>query len=50
VVFSTVRTPNDELHRRLREESTDVRRAGDALAPRSVAAVIYEGEALGRAL
>jgi len=50
VVFSTLRTPNDDLYRRLRGEATDLRRAGDALAPRSVAAVIYEGEALGRAL
>ena len=50
VVFSTLRTSNDELDRRLRGEMADVRRAGDALAPRSLAAVIYEGEALGRAL
>jgi hypothetical protein len=50
VVFSTLRTANDELYHRLRVERADVRRVGDALAPRSVAAVIYEGEELGRAL
>jgi NADPH-dependent 2,4-dienoyl-CoA reductase/sulfur reductase-like enzyme len=50
VVFATLRTPNDELYRELRGRLADVRRVGDALAPRTVGAVIYEGEELGRAL
>jgi hypothetical protein len=50
VVFATLRTPNDGLYRVLRGQLADVRRVGDALAPRTVGAVIYEGEELGRAL
>jgi ribulose 1,5-bisphosphate synthetase/thiazole synthase len=50
VVFATLRTPNDDLYRVLRGQLADVRRVGDALAPRSVGAVIYEGEELGRVL
>jgi hypothetical protein len=50
LVFATLRTPNDGLYQELRERLADVRRVGDALAPRTVGAVIYEGEELGRAL
>jgi hypothetical protein len=50
LVFATLRTPNDGLYRELRGAVAEVCRVGDALAPRSVGAVIYEGEELGRAL
>jgi 2,4-dienoyl-CoA reductase-like NADH-dependent reductase (Old Yellow Enzyme family) len=50
VVFSTLRTPSDAIYQQLRSQSVDVRRVGDALAPRSVAAIIYEAEEFGRAL
>jgi 2,4-dienoyl-CoA reductase-like NADH-dependent reductase (Old Yellow Enzyme family) len=50
LVLATTRTPDDALFRVLRRERETVRRVGDALAPRSTAAVIYEGEELGRAL
>ncbi len=50
LVFATLRTPNDGLYRALHGALADVRRVGDALAPRSVGAVIYEGEELGRTL
>lgn len=50
VVLSLLRTPDDALYRQLAPALSDVRLIGDALAPRSPAAVIYEGEEVGRAL
>ena len=50
VVMATLRTADDGLYVALRRERNDLHRVGDALAPRSTAAVIYEGEALGREL
>lgn len=50
VVLSVLRTPRDELHHALLAAGVDSRRVGDAIAPRTTAAVLYEGEELGRAL
>jgi 2,4-dienoyl-CoA reductase-like NADH-dependent reductase (Old Yellow Enzyme family) len=50
VVISMMRTPNDALFNEIRGSFPDVRRVGDVLAPRKPAAVIYEGEKLGREL
>ena len=50
VVLAMGRSPRDELFRGLREQAADVRRIGDALSPRSTAAVIHEAEAVARAL
>jgi 2,4-dienoyl-CoA reductase-like NADH-dependent reductase (Old Yellow Enzyme family) len=48
VVMSLSRLPNQSLFRSLVGCHRDVRRIGDCLAPRSLEAVIYEGEKLGR--
>ena len=51
VVLSMLRTPDDALFRRLSDAGTvPAYCIGDAVAPRSVAEAIYEGEKLGRAL
>ena len=50
-VLSMLRSPDNELFRELREAATiPAHCIGDAVAPRSVAEAIYEGEKLGRAL
>ena len=51
VVLSMLRSPDDALFRQLSDAGT-VRThcIGDAIAPRSVAEAIYEGERLGRAM
>jgi 2,4-dienoyl-CoA reductase-like NADH-dependent reductase (Old Yellow Enzyme family) len=48
VIISTMRTPNDTLFNEIHDSFTEVHRVGDVLAPRQPAAVIYEGEKLGR--
>ncbi len=62
VVMSVLRTPVDALYRSLAGSGGDgvvrdhlgapssIIRLGDALAPRTPAAAIYEGEAIGRSL
>ena len=51
VVLSMLRTPNDALFRELQAAGTiPTHCIGDAVAPRSVAEAIYEGEKLARAL
>ena len=51
VVLSMLRSPDDALFRRLSDAGTvPTHCIGDAVAPRSVAEAIYEGEKLGRAL
>ena len=50
VVLALLRSPNDSLYLDLRERLPEVHRIGDAVAPRKPAAVIYEGEKLGRSL
>jgi NADPH-dependent glutamate synthase beta subunit-like oxidoreductase len=51
VVLSLMRLPEEELFLDLRGSGLpDVRRVGDALAPRRLEAVVYEGEQLGRQL
>ena len=51
VVLSMLRSPDDALFRQLRGTgSVPTHCIGDAIAPRSVAEAIYEGEKLGRAL
>lgn len=50
VVLSLGRSPREELYRALAQRFPDVRRVGDAVAPRKTPAVIYEGEELGRAI
>ena len=52
VVIAMMRRPNDELYFELAAArgSETVHRVGDAVAPRKLEAVIYEGEALARAL
>ena len=48
IVIAMMRTPNDALFNEIRDSFPEVHRIGDALAPRKPAAVIYEGEKLGR--
>jgi hypothetical protein len=48
VVLSMTRTPDDRLFREIRSVFREVYRVGDAVAPRKPAAVIYDGEKLGR--
>ena len=43
-----LRTPNDTLFQEIRDSFPEVYRVGDVVAPRKLAAVIYEGEKLGR--
>jgi 2,4-dienoyl-CoA reductase-like NADH-dependent reductase (Old Yellow Enzyme family) len=50
VILSLLRTPDDALFRELSRHHPDVRRVGDALAPRRTHEVIHEAEAMGRAL
>ena len=51
VVLSMLRSPQDAVFRALQENGTlPTHCIGDAVAPRSVAEAIYEGEKLGRAL
>lgn len=50
VVISMMRTPNDALFHEIRSSFPHVHRVGDAVAPRKPAAVIYDGEKLGREL
>ena len=51
VVLSMLRTPDDVLFRALCDDGTILTHCiGDAVAPRSVAEAIYEGEKLGRDL
>ena len=51
VVLAMLRSPDDALFRRLRATGTvEAHCIGDAVAPRSVAEAIYEGEKLGRML
>jgi len=49
-VIATSRAPNNELYEEIKDLFKEVRRVGDALAPRRTAEVIYEGEKLGREL
>ena len=48
VILSMLRTPNDTLFQEIRDSFPEVYRVGDVVAPRKLAAVIYEGEKLGR--
>ena len=48
MIISTMRTPNDTLFNEIHDSFKEVHRVGDVLAPRKPAAVIYEGEKLGR--
>jgi 2,4-dienoyl-CoA reductase-like NADH-dependent reductase (Old Yellow Enzyme family) len=50
IVLSMMRIPNDALFREIRNRFAAVHRVGDVVAPRKLAAVIYEGEELGRDL
>ncbi len=51
VVLSMLRSPQDAMFRALQHSATlPTHCIGDAVAPRSVAEAIYEGEKLGRAL
>jgi len=50
VVLSSFRRPNEELYFSLLDSGLDVRRVGDAVAPRKLEAVIYEGQELGRTI
>lgn len=50
VVLSMLRTPRQELYFALTAAGIEAIRLGDAIAPRTTAAAIYEGEELGRAL
>lgn len=48
LVLALSRRPEDALHRALRGTRDGLHRIGDALAPRAIEAVIYEGEKIGR--
>lgn len=48
VVLSILRIPHDDLYHRALGRFSNVSRIGDAAAPRDVAAVIFDGEKLGR--
>ena len=50
LVLAQTKLPNDALYRELRGDREEVHRIGDCVAPRKPAAVIYEGEKLGREL
>ena len=50
VVLSILRVPNDGLYFEAQGLFPDVSRIGDVAAPRDVAAVLVDGETLGRAL
>jgi hypothetical protein len=48
VILAMLRTPNDALFQEIRGSFPEVHRVGDVVAPRKLAAIIYEGEQLGR--
>jgi 2,4-dienoyl-CoA reductase-like NADH-dependent reductase (Old Yellow Enzyme family) len=48
VVLAMMRVPHDALFHEIRDRFKEVYRVGDVVAPRKPAAVIYEGEKLGR--
>lgn len=48
VVLAITRRSDDALFHSIRDRFPSVHRLGDALAPRSIEAVIYDGERLGR--
>jgi NADPH-dependent 2,4-dienoyl-CoA reductase/sulfur reductase-like enzyme len=50
VVISMGRSADDRLYRELTQRELDVHRIGDAVAPRSVAEAIFDGERLARLL
>jgi hypothetical protein len=50
VVLSMLRSSRQELYFALRAAGVEAVRLGDAIAPRTTASAIYEGEELGRAL
>lgn len=50
VVISMMRIPTDVLFSEIRDRFKEVYRVGDVVAPRKLAAVMYEGEKLGREL
>jgi 2,4-dienoyl-CoA reductase-like NADH-dependent reductase (Old Yellow Enzyme family) len=50
IVLAVGRVPRDEIYHALRGRLPDVRCLGDALAPRTTAAVIHEAEAVAREL
>ena len=51
VVIAMMRSPNDALFQEIRQSfKKELYRIGDAVAPRKLEAVIYEGEKLGREL
>ena len=50
VVIAVSRVPNDGLYEEVKDSFKEVRRLGDALAPRRTAEVIYEGETRPRAV
>jgi 2,4-dienoyl-CoA reductase-like NADH-dependent reductase (Old Yellow Enzyme family) len=50
VVLAMRRLPRDDLYLALDRAAREVRRIGDALAPRTTAAVIHEAEAVARAI
>lgn len=50
IVLAMGRSPKDDLYQAGKAMGLDVRRLGDALAPRTTATAIYEGEEIGRAV
>jgi hypothetical protein len=50
IVLCGLRVPDDDLYWQLHGSKAQIQRLGDALAPRSSAAVIYEGEEFARSL
>ena len=48
VILAMMRSPNDLLFHDLRSSFKAIHRIGDAVAPRKLEAVIYEGEKVGR--
>jgi hypothetical protein len=50
VVYSVLRVPVNDLWMQLKDRHADVRCIGDAVSPRTTAAVIQEGEELARSL
>lgn len=48
VILAMMRTPNEALFHDLRSSFKAIHRIGDAVAPRKLEAVIYEGEKTGR--
>lgn len=50
LVLSIYRRSNTALHDELADQGDRVKRIGDALAPRKLGELIYEGELTGRSL